>query len=275
MAILHQTVLPKVQDCIWVIEILVVRWLNILLSAYTIITQVITLFGTDLETALTILSNYYITGLIFVVPPIIFAVVMLPIIEDFAVVFYKKTFDALTQARSKIRALNMRQSLVNVISGAGTGFIAAIAFVGAVIATTMNYSNGIFLFPRQLGNSVKIAITTAPNFSAMVSPLIWTLMMLGIPLAFMLLVGIFSHLVRRRIGGGIETFAFFAGVTISMVVYMIVTGMDYVLGAFPCSVNYSGEIFNRLVPYPELPKETDFVWRLASQFVINLALLYS
>ena len=244
--------------------------LNILWTLYTLFTQAITLFSSNIENIGTIMWNYYATGLILAAPPILFAVVILPLVEDFAVVFYKKLFEAITQARSKIKSMNIRQSIVNCLSSVGTGLVVSTAFIGAVIAVTLNYTNGMFLFPRQLGDSVKVAITTAPDFYSMLPSVIWTLMMLGIPFAFMLLIGIFGNFVRKRIGGGIETFAFFSGFTITMVTYYFVNGMDYILGIFPSNIMYAGQTFNRLVPFPEPPKDVEFLWRLVSQFVVNL-----
>ncbi len=95
-------------------------------------------------------------------------------------------------------------------------------------------------------------------------------MIVIIPFAFMLLLGIFGNFVRKRVGGGIETFAFLSGLTLTSVTYYFVNGMDYILGYFPSNLVYAGEVFNRLIPFPEPPKETELLWRLVSQFVINL-----
>ncbi len=244
--------------------------LNILLTLYTIISQAFYYLSTDIENIGAIVQSYYITGIILAAPPILFAVVILPLVEDFAVVFYKKAFEAITQAGPKLKSLNLLRSITNTFSGIGTGLLVSIAFIGAVIAATMNYTNGIFLFPRQLGNSVEVAITSAPSFSAMLPPVLWTLMMLAIPFAFMLFIGIFGNFVRKRVGGGIETFAFFSGFTLSIVTYYFVNGMDYILGYFPTNIVYAGETFNRLVPFPEPPKTVELLWRLVSQYVINL-----
>ena len=244
--------------------------LNILWTLYTLVTQAITFLTSSIADIGTIMIQYYKIGLILAAPPIIFAVVILPLVEDFAVVFYKKLFEAITQARPKIKSLNLRQSIVNCFSGVGTGLVVSLAFIGAVIAATLNYTDGMFLFPRQLGDTVKIAIESASDFSSMLPSVIWTLMMLGIPFAFMLLIGIFGYFVRKRLGGGAETFAFFSGFTITMVTYYFVNGMDYFLGVFPSNIMYAGQTFNRLIPFPEPPQDVEFIWRLVSQFVINL-----
>ena len=244
--------------------------LNILLTLYTIITQAFTALSSNVENIAAIVFEYYLKGLLLAFPPILFAVIVLPLVEDFAVVFYKRLFEALINAKAKIRSLNIRNSIVNSFSAVSVGFLISIAFIGAVIAATMNFTVGAALFPRQLGDSVKNAILNAPNLSMLLPPVVWTLMMLGIPFAFMLLIGILGHMVRKRLNAGIETFAFFSGFTLSMVTYYVLSGMDYILAYFTSSVNYAGETIYRLIPFPEPPKDIDFFWRIASQFVINL-----
>jgi len=244
--------------------------LNILWSLYTIITQVWTYLSSDIVGVGGYVLSYYLEGLALAAPPIIFAILVLPILEDFAVVFYKKVFDAVTQVRSKMILLNIRKSVENLVSGVGTGFIVAIAFIGAVIAATLNYTMGASLFPRELGNKVQYDITGALSNYALFAPVIWTLLMLAIPFAFMLLTGIIGHMARKRVGGGIETFALFSGATVSMITYFLLSGMDYILATYVTLTDYAGYIYNRLIPIPVVPAETDFVYRLASQFIINL-----
>jgi len=244
--------------------------LNILLSVYTIVIQVWTFLSSDIVGVAGYVASYYIFGLLYATPPIIFAILILPIAEDFAVVFYKRLFDGMTQARSKLGTINVRQTLENLVTGVGTGFIVSLAVIGAIVAATLNYTLGVFFVPSQLGNSVQFDITGAFNNYDLFSPVIWTLLMLGIPFAFMLFTGIFGHMVRKRTGGGIETFAFLSGATVALVTYLEWVRVDYILAAFTTSTNYAGYIFNRIIPVPVVPGESDFFWRLVSQFVINL-----
>ena len=216
--------------------------LNILLSLYTIITQVWTFLTSDIVGVAGYVVNYYIYGLLYAAPPIIFAILILPIAEDFAVVFYKKLFEAMVHTKSKMRTINIRQSIENVAAGVGTGFIVSLAFIGAVIAATLNYTLGVFLFPRQLGNSVEFAIGGATSNYELFAPVVWTLLMLAIPFAFMLATGIIGHLARKRIGGGIETFALLSGATVSIVTYFFLNGMDYIIAAFTTSADYAGSV---------------------------------
>lgn len=241
--------------------------LNILLSAYTIAMQVIAVLGTG---GMQYVASYYFYGLLYAAPPIIFAILILPIAEDFAVVFYKKLFDAITQAKSKLGGVNIRNTLVNVGAGIGTGFIVSLAVIGAIIAATLSYTFGGLLVPSQLGDYVMNDIVAASNNYELFSPVIWTLLMLGIPFAFMLFTGILGHMVRKRIGGGIETFAFLAGATVALVTYLEWVRVDFILGAFSTSTEYAGYVFNRIIPVPMMPGDEMWLYRLASQFIINL-----
>jgi len=67
--------------------------LNILLSLYLIFNQVLTIFVTYTIAGVGgYVISYYLQGLALAAPPILFAILVLPILEDFAVVFYKKVF---------------------------------------------------------------------------------------------------------------------------------------------------------------------------------------
>ena len=245
--------------------------LNILISLYFIITQVWTFLSSSIPDVAIYVAWYYIYGLLYAAPPIIFAILILPIAEDFAVVFYKKLFEAIAFAKRKMGRINIRQSLENLVAGIGTGVIVSLAVIGAIIAATLNYTLGAYLFPPQLGDSVRYIITGASNNYAIYSPVIWTLLMLGIPFAFMLFIGIFGHMVRKNIGrGGIETFAFLSGSTVALLTYLEFIRVDYILAAFTLSSNYAGFTFNRIIPVPIVPGEELWLWRLASEFVINL-----
>ncbi|MHA1422842.1 MAG: stage II sporulation protein M [Candidatus Thorarchaeota archaeon] len=241
--------------------------LNILLSLFTIVSQVLPILGTG---AMEHVASYYVFGLLYATPPILFAILILPIAEDFAVVFYKKLFDAITQAKSKLGTINIRESLENLGAGIGTGFIVSLAVIGSIIAVTLNYTLGALLVPSQLGNTVTNDILLAANNYELFSPVIWTLLMLGIPFAFMLFTGILGHMVRKRIGGGIETFAFLSGATVALVTYLEWVQVDFILATFSTSSDYAGYIFNRIIPVPILPDESMFLSRIAAQFVINL-----
>ena len=244
--------------------------LNILISFYFIITQVWTVLSSPIVDIGSIVFQYYFFGLLMAAPPILFVVLVLPMTEDFAVVFYKKLFEAITQARSKLGSLNIRQSIENLFTGAGIGFIVSLGFIGAVIAATVNFTAGAFLFPRQLENTVRYDITGAASNYDLFAPVIWTLLMLAIPFVFMLMTGIIGHMARKRISGGIETFALISGTTVSLVTYFFLTGMDYMLLSFPTLTVYGGFIYNRMIPFPIAPTAEQWIYRLAAQFIINL-----
>ncbi|MBN2229102.1 MAG: stage II sporulation protein M [Candidatus Thorarchaeota archaeon] len=269
--------------------------LNILLTLYTFASQAIDFFASDYSDPIGLLTEYYGLGLLLAAPPIIFAVIVLPYAEDFSSVFYKRTFDALAGARTKIRESNKSAALRNVLSGIGTGIAVTGAFAGAVFASTLSYAQqsfsayGLFndnpfrLFPRDVDDVVAhiLELVTTPtslypsafiprdNYS-LISPTLWAMLMLGIPFASMILIGILGHYIRGNSKGGSESFAIFAGSTVATITYIIFQGMDYILGVSVTPATYAGEVFYRLRPVPFLPEADQWLWRLASQFAVNL-----
>jgi len=252
--------------------------LNILLSFGLVGYQAVQAFieGVALAEILNVLVAYYASGLIYAVPPIIFAILILPLVEDFAVVLYKKTFDSLTQAGSKLSSLNIGGAIRNVGTGVLTGAAVAGAFAASVFAITVNYAidrppNLFLFFPRDVDNELIEGILNNPTSNyGMVAETIWLLMLLAIPFAMMIMLGVMGHYVRKRSKAGIETFALFSGATLSLLTYYIFPGLDYIVSYKLTPAYYAGEIFNRLRPVLELPTPEQWLWRLASQFVLNL-----
>ena len=222
------------------------------------------------------LTAYYYSGLILAVPPIIFAILILPIIEAFAVVLYKKTFDSLMKTRSKLSGLDLGGSIKNIGAGIGTGLVVSGAFVAAVFATTMNYAigHGFFLFfPRDVDDEFIVDILSDPiNNFQLIGGTVWLLIIIAIPLAMMIVLGVIGYYVWKRYRGGIETFALSSGVTLSMVTYYIFPGMDYIVNYKLTPAIFAGEIYNRLRPVLTLPEAEQQWVRLAYQFIINLPL---
>ena len=66
--------------------------LNILLTVGFLGVQTIQVLNSGTPNIWGIMIEYYILGLGYAVPPIIFAILILPLVEDFAVVLYKKIF---------------------------------------------------------------------------------------------------------------------------------------------------------------------------------------
>ncbi|MHA2396024.1 MAG: hypothetical protein ACXAC0_04915, partial [Candidatus Thorarchaeota archaeon] len=176
--------------------------LNILLSVYFIGLQAWQAFTSGVANIVSIMIQYYIQGLIYAVPPIIFAILILPLVEDFAVVLYKKLFESITQARSKVSGISFGGALRNMVSSVGTGLVVTGAFVAAVFATTLNYAieHGLFrFFPGGVDDEFIAGILyNPPNNFEMIGETIWLLMLLAIPFAMMIVLGVLGHLVRQR-----------------------------------------------------------------------------
>ncbi len=230
--------------------------------------------GVAISEILNVLFAYYTTGLIYAVPPIIFAILILPLVEDFAVVLYKKTFDSLTKTRSKMSGFNFGGAIKNLGSSFGAGLVVAGAFVAAVFATTVNYAveHGIFLFfPGDVDNEfIEGALNNPASNPLILGETIWLLMLLAIPFAMMIVLGVIGHQIRKRSDGGIESFALVSGATLSLLTYYLLPDLDYIVSFKLTPAWYAGEVFNRLRPVLSLPTADQELVRLASQFILNL-----
>jgi hypothetical protein len=270
--------------------------LNILLTLYFFVEQAYAVLVSDVSDPIGLLVEYYSLGLLLAVPPILFAVIVLPYAEDFSAVFYKRVFDGFTGARSRIRQSDKRLAVENMFAAVGTGVIVTCAFIGAVFASTLNYAtqsffgyglfsdNRFLIFPGSVDDVVShiLDLITTPlslypgasvprNNMSLIPPTTWTLLMLAIPFAAMILIGVLGYFVRGKRKGGSETFALIAGVLVAVVTYYILPNMDYILGVSVTPAVYAGEVFNRLRPVPYLPTADDLIWRYANQFIVNLS----
>ena len=248
--------------------------LNILLSLGFIAFQAYQAFTLGVGNIIGVLISYYTLGLILAVPPIIFAILILPLVEDFAIVLYKKTFDSITQAKSRVSGISLGGALRNLGSSVSTGLVVTGAFVAAVFATTLNYAieHGLFLvFPGDVDNEfIEGILYNPPNNPQMIGETIWLLMLLAIPFAMMIVLGVIGHYVRSRSEGGIESFALFSGVTLSVLSYYLLPDLDYIVSFAITPAAYAGEIYNRLRPILFLPAADQQLARFASQFIVNL-----
>ena len=248
--------------------------LNILLSIGFLGLQAYQAFTSGVSNIVPIVIEYYIQGLMLAAPPIIFAILILPLIEDFAVVLYKKTFDSITQAKSKVFGISLGGALRNAGAAISTGVLVTGAFTGAVFADTLNYAitRGFFmLFPRQVDDEfvVNVLLNALSNVE-MLGETIWLLLLLAIPFAMIIVLGILGSLVRKKSEGGIETFALISGGILSILTYFIFPGIDYIVGFAVTPAEYAGFFYNRLRPFLVLPEPGQQLARLASQFIVNL-----
>jgi hypothetical protein len=269
--------------------------LNILLTMYFLVSQAIAVIVLQVPNAISIIIEYYSLGLTLAVPPILFAVIVLPYAEHFSAIFYKRVFDSITMARTKIQQSDKKAVVKNAVAGLGTGLAVCLAFIGAVFASTLHYAtesyqvyglfsdNHFLLFPGSVDDVVsyildQIATPTSlypgasvpSNNISLIAPTTWTLLMLGIPFAAMILIGVLGYFVRGKNKGGSEIFALIAGVTVAIITYTILPDMDYILIVASTPAVYAGEIFNRLRPVPVLPGADEWLWRYAYQYIVNL-----
>jgi len=269
--------------------------LNILLTLYFFVEQAYTVLSRDLPNAIDLILEYYGLGLLLAAPPIIFAVIVLPYAEDFSVVFYKRVFDGFKGAGTKIRQSDIKTVMRNLVAGLGTGLAVSGAFIGAVFASTLNYAtqsffayglftdNRFLILPGSVDDVVShiLELVTTPtslypgasvprNNISLIPPTTWALLMLAIPFAAMILIGLLGYFIRGKNKGGSESFALISGVTVAITTYFVLPNMDYILGVFVTPASYAGEIFNRLRPVPYLPAADELLWRYASQFIVNL-----
>ncbi|MHA2356456.1 MAG: hypothetical protein ACXADC_14865, partial [Candidatus Thorarchaeota archaeon] len=267
--------------------------LNILLSVFIIVTSVLNALsapvlvnspldpvtpGLALTQAeiLNFIPQYFIDGFIAALPPILFAIIILPLVEDFAVVLYKKTFDGLTKARSKISQMNWGRGAGNLGGSLSVGGIVTGAFIGAVMAVTLHFAfntppYGEFRFyPGEVDGNVFSLLLSPFDNASLILPVTWTLMMLAIPFGSMLLIGVLGHIVRSRTKGGAEIYAFVAGVTVSIATYFLLPGMDYLLNVLPTPAVLDGLVFYRLRPIILVPAG-NILFRLAFQYIVNLS----
>jgi len=252
--------------------------LNILLTLWTIALDVWNLIHFAGIGGLNYMADYYIAGLLSAAPPILFAILLLPLTEDFAVVLYKKMFDKIYRRSSTSVPDESSGTTGTVVSALVTGFLVTGAFVGSVMAVTLRYSADRFfhgnmpqfcLYPGGVANDVFLLMDNPPNNFMMIAPTMWTLLMLAIPFASMLLIGILGHFAKSR-GGSNELFALIAGLTVSVATWYLLPGMDYMINIAVTTANLGGSEFYRLRPIIMIPGSEQYLARLAAQFIVNL-----
>ncbi|MGY5875662.1 MAG: stage II sporulation protein M [Candidatus Thorarchaeota archaeon] len=247
--------------------------LNLIISLATIIIQVIGVVGSGNYEELLL---YYFWGITGALPPVAFAILILPLTEDFAVTLYKELFESISKARSKVRAINWRGALTNIGAAILTGCLALGALLGAVWGATLNFSRvegiGFHFFPGEVTGSVASRLFNAPNNLELLQPTTWALLMLGIPFAIMLMLGVMGHFVRSRINGSIESFAAISGMTVSLGAWFILPGLDYIFDTNVTPVTIADSTFFRLRPIITVATEADFIYQIALQLIVNLPL---
>jgi hypothetical protein len=251
--------------------------LNLLLS--------VVLIGYDFVTNLvggtiTVLVYQYSIGLAVAAVPIAYAIVMLPLVEDFSKGFYKKVFESITKARAGLRSTNWTGMLKTI----GASGIASLLVIGGFLATVfgvcLNYAANelgsiSLLYPGQVDDDAYYKAVYGMSNPEMLRPIIWTIMMLIIPMAMMLLLGILGYYIKGLVTEKNEGFAVFSGFVVSTAIWFLLPNMDYVLGFYATPVQYGGVFFYRLRPFMEIPTADLFWVRLISQFLINVPLYIS
>jgi uncharacterized membrane protein SpoIIM required for sporulation len=219
--------------------------------------------------------NYFLSGVIQASPPILFAIIILPITENFAVSLYKKAFDRIAGVRHRVSEAAEGDMLETLVGAVATGFAVTGAFIAAVMAVTLTCAHALGLpgfrfMPGQVDPDITSILTNALNNETLITPTIWILLMLAIPFAMMLLLGVMGHFVRARIGGSLEAFALVAGLTVSILTWFSLPGVDYVLNVRPTPAVVEGVTIHHLRPIITPPEPGMLLYRLAFQFIVNV-----
>jgi hypothetical protein len=250
--------------------------LNILLSLGTIGIRVI---GAISAGNLGGLFSFYLNGLALAFPPIIFAILLLPVSEDFAILLYSKVFHGLADFRRNLESTDTGRLLMTVGAAVLTAGVVVAAYMGGIFAVTVNFAVshglGLVIFPGAVDSVVAHIMMNAVNNMMLISPTIWTLMILIIPLSMIIFLGVLGHYVQKRIEGSTEWFAAIAGSIVSAVIWWRLPGMDYTLGAAATPAELSGALWYRLRPIVVPPMDTDIIIRFAYEFVFALPLFIS
>ncbi len=219
--------------------------------------------------------SYFVSGVVQASPPIIFAIVILPLTEVFAVSLYKKAFDKIAGVRQRVSEASDGDILETIVAAVGTGFAITGAFIAAVMAVTLSYAHaaglpGFRFMPSDVDTIVATDLQFAASNAVLIAPTIWILLMLAIPFAMMLLLGVIGHFVRSRIRGSLEVFAFVAGLTVSILTWFSLPGVDYILNVLPTPAVIEGLTIYRVRPIIYLPAPGMMLYRLAYQFIVNV-----
>lgn len=251
--------------------------LNLLLSAVLIGYDFVTNF---LRGTITSLLYSYSIGLAVAAVPIAYAIVMLPLVEDFSKGLYKKVFESVTNARAGLRSTNWTGMLKTI----GASGIASLLVIGGFLATVfgvcLNYAANelgsiSLIYPGQVDNDAYQKAVYGISNPELLRPVVWTLMMLVIPMAMMLLLGIIGYYIKGIVTEKNEGFAVFSGFFVSTAIWFLLPNMDYVLNFYITPVQYGGVFFYRLRPFMDIPTPDLFWIRLISQFLINVPLYIS
>ncbi|MCK5238221.1 MAG: stage II sporulation protein M [Candidatus Thorarchaeota archaeon] len=249
--------------------------LNILLSILTI---GIDFSGAFFAGTVSVLVNQYLIGLVIAFVPILYAILLLPLAEDFSVVLYKRVFEKVSSPKKSLRGTNWKNAFKNLGASIVSSGLVIGAFVGSVLAVTVNFAvthgMGFSPFPGQIDSTVASWIFNAPNNGALISPIVWSLMMLLIPLGMMLFLGVLGSYLRQRVKGGVEGFSFISGAIVSIAVWFLLPGRDYIMGLIPTPVRFGGAFFHYLRPILT-PPSGDILMRIIYTFVFELGVFVS
>ncbi len=222
----------------------------------------------------------YSIGLALAAVPIAYAIVMLPLVEDFSKGLYKRVFESITNARTGIRSANWKGMLKTI----GASGIASLLVIGGFLATVfgvcLNYAANelgsiSLIYPGQVDDSVLYEVFAGTSNAQLLRPIVWGLMMLVIPMAMMLLLGILGYYIKGLVTEKNEGFAVFSGFFVSTAIWFLLPNMDYVLNVLVTPVQYGGVFFYRLRPFMDIPTADQFWVRFISQFLISVPMYIS
>ena len=221
----------------------------------------------------------YTLGLALAAVPIVYAIIMLPLVEDFSVVLYKKVFESITRTKAKLSSFDSSAMIKNIAASGMTSLIVIGAFVACVFAVTLNYAVNqmgfILFYPGQVDENVFFWILHGTTIPQLLHPASWAVLMLLIPLGMIIFLGVLGSYMKNISGGGSEGFAFFAGLIVSTAIWFILPGMDYLVSLYVTPIGSGVTLFYWLRPFMLIPSDAALLWRIISQFLINVPLYIS
>ncbi|NWF95563.1 MAG: stage II sporulation protein M [Candidatus Thorarchaeota archaeon] len=236
-------------------------------------------FAPQSADALNKLVDYYVLGVTQAAPPILFAIIVLPLAEKFAVIMYKSLFEWLYGFKARMTQLHLRARAVSLAGSLTTGGVATLGFLGAIAGVTLftAYSIGVgYVFrPGLITTDVEKLLETAATNAQLIVPLNFVMLVFSIPMAFMIFTGVVGHYVRSRTGGSVVSFGVVAAALVSIIPYFVFPNLDYILGPAVNEVVFEGTSFYRVRWLVYVATEDLLLSRYAFQFLVNVPIWLS
>ncbi|MEM2142126.1 MAG: hypothetical protein QXQ81_02580 [Candidatus Thorarchaeota archaeon] len=234
-------------------------------------------YGGETVPGIMVLMNYYVLGVMQAAPPILFAIIVMPLVEKFAVVLYKKLFEWVTRDRLAVK--DPQTAATGVAGSILTGSLTTWAFSGLVLITTLFTADRIglgLMFDVGIVSNAVLHILNVPFDNVVtIVPSIWLVILFAAPLSMMLLNGFIGHYVRDRIRGGLELFSLSSGLFASVATYVLFPSLDYTLNPLLNGVRFADIEFTRIRWAFALAPPEQVLYRYAYQFIVNVPIWVS